>query len=187
MEPHILPPAILALPANYAYVEGILRNYDPALRLRKSIDQPHMYVLERRLSRSVTAGTSRRDGSDLQLQASEGYIHVGLVHPSYLAHPDRILQQLKASDSWAAGGANAMAAAYEADEWYRDEEQRRKRKEWFRDIAKESFDILDRVGGIGGTERMRFNNPGIPEVPAAPDPPAAPPAAAEPVATAATP
>lgn len=169
MEPHVIPPTRLLLPESYRHVEGILRNYDPALRLRRSIDTPSLYVLERRTSRSRPVHTARRDGSDLHLQASEGYIHVSLVHPTFLAHPENILRELKANDSWAQGGAQKVADQMEYDDWWRHEDRRRKRREWFRDLAKDAFPILDRLGARDGTERVRFNSPGVPS-PASPDP-----------------
>ncbi len=160
MNPHVLVDPLYALPEAFAHVERIIRNFDGALRLRKSVSQPGSYVLERKLSRSHPIQTAQR-GTDLHLQAQDGYIHISLVHEEWLRHPENILRELKANDIWAQGGAETVDRQMADDERYAREDAERKRRETLREIAIDAFDPLNRMGGEGGTERTRIQNAGV--------------------------
>lgn len=164
--PHVPVPHELQLPAAYAHVPGYLTFVDPDLRLRRSVERPHLYVLERRCRRRPAVNTGMRDLSDMHVQARDGYIHVCTVHPWYLDRPWRIVQALKeqGSDLWAEGGAQRFADELAYEEAWARETRRRRRRQLFREIAREGFDVLDRLGNRDGTERVRISAPGVPAV-----------------------
>ena len=170
--PHVPVSRELRLPAAYAHVAGYLAQHDPDLRLRRSAERPHLYVLERRCRRRPATNTGMRDRSDMHVQARDGYIHVATVHPSYLDKPWNIIRALKeeGADLFAEGGAQHVAdeLAYEAA-WQR-ETRRRRRRGLYRDIARDAFDVLDRVGNGDGTERVRISAPGRPVAEMVPSP-----------------
>lgn len=161
MSEHVPVDPALRLEPGFRYVEDYLRVADPQLRLRKSSDRPGFYVLERRCRRSKPIHTTRQM-TDRYIQARDGYVHVSTVHRRYLDYPLQIVAALQED-----GGDLHRAGGYQRfdDELRRADEEartrrRQKRHEMFRDIAAESFDIQDRIGGVGGTERMRISNPG---------------------------
>jgi hypothetical protein len=169
MPDHVPLDPVMALPPWYRYVQDYLWRYDPALRMRRSVDHAGQYVLERRVTRSRPIHTDRHDLSDRQIQARDGYVEVSVVHPWYLDRPTRMLAKLlgEGADLWREGGAARVAAQMEATEAQARADRRWTRRQMLRDRAKEGFDLLDRLGGIGGTERMRINNAGLPPPPAA--------------------
>lgn len=168
---HVRVDPALALPGCFRYVNDYLWGVDPQLRLRRSVDNPQVYVLERQVQRSRPIQTSQRM-TDRAIQARDGYIHVTTVHPLYLEHPARIVAALRSdhNDLWAEGGAKRWCDEAEAEEAAAKQRRRAARKDNFRAIAAEGFDILDRTGGVGGTERTRMNNPGVPTSPGPPAP-----------------
>lgn len=159
--PHVPVPVELALPSRYAHVQGYLDRHDPDLRLRKSAERPHLYVLERRCRRRPAVNLGMRDRSDMHVQARDGYIHVATVHPAFLEKPWNIIRALteEGADLFAKGAHEvADEEAYEA-RWQK-ETRRRRRLGLFRDIAREAFDTLNRIGNSDGTERTRVSSPG---------------------------
>ena len=162
LSPHVPVDPELRIPRHYAYVEDYLRAHDDALRLRRSLDVPGFYLIERRLSRSKVVHTSCY--TDAMIAARDGYIVVTHVHPWYLDRPARIVAKLRGDDNdlWAAGGAQAVDQKLRTAENEARSYRRFKRRQWTRDVASEAFDTLDRVGGRGGTERVRINNAGLP-------------------------
>jgi hypothetical protein len=158
--PHVPVSSDLALPAQYAHVAGYLALVDPELRIRQSAEKPQVYILERRCRRRPAANLGMRDRSDMHIQARDGYIHVASVHPNYLNKPWNIIRALKEE------GADlfVMSAQQVDDEdqyekaWAK-ETRRRRRLGLYRDIARDAFPILDRMGNRDGTERMRISAP----------------------------
>lgn len=160
MSVHVPIEPALRLDAGFAYVEDYLRVADPLLRLRKSASQPGFFVLERQCKRGRPIHTTRRDLSDGQIAARDGYMHVSTVHRYYLDRPARIVALLheQGADLHQPGGyvkvdndlrrADSDARAY----------RRQKRREKFTEIAADAFDIQARLGLNGGKTRM--NNAG---------------------------
>jgi hypothetical protein len=154
------------LEPGFRYVEDYIRVADPLLRLRKSSDRPGFYVLERRCRRSKPVHTSRRM-TDRHIQARDGYVHVSTVHRRYLDAPLKIVAALHedGADLHRVGGAARFDDALRRQDADARAQRKEKRRQHFADIAAEAFDIQDRVGGVGGTERTRINNPGAPWLP----------------------
>jgi hypothetical protein len=163
MRRHVEVPRLLRLPERFRRAQEYLWFHDADLRLRRSLEQPWFYVLERRCRRAPAVNRGIRLGSDMHLQARDGYIHVGLVHPSLLMRPWRIVERLQeqGADLWAAGGAQRVEdeAIYEA-RWQR-ETRKRRRRDLFRDITRDAADALERTGFFGGM-RTRISNAGSP-------------------------
>lgn len=158
--PHVPVARRLQVERRWLWVLDYLVQFDADLRLRKSAERPAFYVLERRLRNRPAANTGMRDLSDMHIQARDGYIHVATVHPSYLERPWRMVEQLKeaGADLWDSGGAGRIADECEyEDEWQRIT-RRRRRLQLFRDIARDGYDVLNRLGG----ERTRIAAPGRP-------------------------
>lgn len=149
----------LRLERRYRYVMDYLVQFDADLRLRKSVERPGLYVLERRIRNRPAANTGMRDLSDMHVQARDGYIHIATVHPSYLEKPWNIVRALKESgaDLWDAGGAGRIANELDyEDEWQRVT-RRRRRLQLFRDIAADHYDLLNyrsgsRLAVMGGRD-----------------------------------
>lgn len=160
--PHVPVARALRLPAAYAHVAGYLAQHDPDLRLRKSAERPHLYVLERRCRRRPATNTGMRDRSDMHVQARDGYIHVSTVHPSFLDKPWNIVRALQeeGADLFASGGALKVADELKYEEDWARETRRRRRRGLYRDMAREAFDVQDRIGNRDGTERVRIAAPG---------------------------
>lgn len=152
------------LPVAFRHVTGYLRRHDPDLRVRRSVERPAFFVLERRCRRRPAVNTAMRDRSDMHVQARDGYIHVSLVHRNWLRKPWNIIRALRDAgvDTWAAGGAAAVADELEYEEGWAVETRKRRRHETFHNIAKEAYDVLSRMGNRDGTEVTRFTNPGLP-------------------------
>lgn len=163
MSIHVPVDRALQVEPGFRYVDDYLHAADPELRLRKSVDHPGFYVLERRCRRTRPIQTTRRDLTDRHIQARDGYVHVSTVHRRYLDYPLQIVAALHEDgvDLHRAGGY----ARVDADLRRQDDEARQRRREkrraHFEDIAADAFRIQDRVGGEGGTERVRLNNAGI--------------------------
>lgn len=160
--PHVALSSALRLPPSYAHVQGYLDGVDPDLRLRRSAERPHLYVLERRCRRRPAVNTGMRDSSDIHVQARDGYIHVATVHPNWLNKPWNIVRALteEGTDLWAKGGAGRVASEMEYEEAWLKETRRRRRLGLFRDIAADGFHVLNRLGNRDGTERTRISNAG---------------------------
>jgi hypothetical protein len=159
----------LALPVEYAGTAQILHDYDPRLRLRKSVDHTDLYVLEIQSLKGCPVDPRELTGHDRHVAAAENYLHICYVHPSFLHHPARILEELRAHDLWHQVGRGPEAAArYEQqlvdDELARRQQRRKTRRDWLHHTARDAFDILNRTGGVGGTEVSRWNNPGFPSL-----------------------
>lgn len=157
--PHVPVDRTLRLPHTFAYVEGYLQLHDPDLRLRRSIDRPAYYVLERRCRKAPAVNVGMRIASDMHLQARDGYIHVSGVHPNWLTKPWNIVRELQEAgvDTWGRD-INAIADELDYEEAWTKETLRRKRRGLYRDIAVDGFDTLNRLNIDG--ERSRMNNAG---------------------------
>jgi len=158
--PHVPLSSALRLPPTYAHVQGYLDAIDPDLRIRRSAERPQLYVLERRCRRRPAVNTGMRDVSDIHVAARDGYIHVATVHPNYLNKPWNIVRALheEGVDLWAQGGAQRVSNELEYEEAWMKETRRRRRQGLFRDIAKEGYDVLNRLNIDG--ERSRIQNAG---------------------------
>lgn len=157
---HVPVPEALRIPAAYESVLSLLRLHDPALRLRRSAEHPHLFVLERRCARASASNAGLRDLSDLHIQRRDGYIHVATTRLIWLTKPWNLIRALKqeGADLWAEGGAQKYAQEEEYEEQWMRESRRRRRMGLYRDIASEGFDLLNRMPG---SDRSRINNPGL--------------------------
>lgn len=163
----------LQLPDECVHVQTFLHGHDPDLRLRRSLERPDWFVLERRCRRAPAINTGMHTYTDMHVQARDGYIHVSIVHPEWLRHPWNIVIALREQgvDLWAAGGADQVADELDYEEQWARETRRRRRREDSRAYYREQFDILSRLGNVTGRDRVRsevtrFNNPGLPQPPA---------------------
>ena len=93
--PHQPVARALRLPSTFRHVRDYLALHDSELRIRRSVEQPGMFILERRCRRRPPVHTGRRDASDIHVQARDGYIHVATVHPSYLTRPWNMIRALQ--------------------------------------------------------------------------------------------
>jgi hypothetical protein len=158
---HVPVPKHLELPKALRFAQRYVAAFDRDLRLRRSAETPHVYVLERRCRRRPAVNTAMRDYSDIHVQARDGYIHVASVHPNVVARPWAIVANLKETgrDIWAVGGADKVLDEVEYEKAMMKESRRRRRLALFRDIALDHFDILNRIGNPDGTERTRVSVP----------------------------
>jgi len=156
MTPHVPLPRALRLEPRYRGVQDYLVQFDADLRVRKSVERPAYYVLERRLRNRPAANVGMRDLSDLHVQARDGYIHISTVHPQWLARPEAIVRALKetGADLWDAGGHGRIADELEYEEQWQKISRQRRRRQLFREIALDAYDILNRMPG----SRSRINN-----------------------------
>lgn len=169
MADHVKPPAEWALPDQFAKTERVLQAYDPALRLRRSIDHAGYFVLERLTANTKPVDTSARGLTDLKMATRDGYLHVAHVHPFFVHHPDKFLERLLSNDNdlWKQGTGHIGSAAdryigelrTEQDD-ARANRRRHRRQEWEAFYA-EGYDTLDRLGDKHShAERTRINNAG---------------------------
>jgi hypothetical protein len=144
-------------------VPGYLGLVDPELRIRRSAERAHLYVLERRCRRRPATAVGYRDISDMHIQARDGYIHVATVHPQWLTRPWNIVRALKeeGADLFVKGAART-ADEMEYHEAWQKETRKRRRLGLFRDIAVDAYDVLNRMGNRDGTERTRVSVAGGP-------------------------
>lgn len=154
---HVPLPPHLRLEPWCAHVSDYLAQHDQALRLRKSVEWPWYYVLERRARRVPACNAGLGDHSDLHVQARDGYIHVSLVHWQWLTRPWNILNALReeGEDLFARGALTVHDELVYEEQWAK-ESRRRRRRGLYRDIAVDAFDPLDRLAGT------RISNVGIP-------------------------
>lgn len=157
---HIAPPKALRLPRSLEAAQRYLTAFDKDLRLRRSAENPHVFILERRCRRRPATNTAMRDTSDMHIQARDGYIHVGSVHPALLFRPHVIVQELLESgrDMWSAGGFDQVFDEVQYEKAWEKETRRRRRLSLFRDLALEHFDLMNRHGD--GVSRPRISNAG---------------------------
>lgn len=160
--PHVPVAQSLQLSPRHRWVVDYLVQFDADLRLRRSAERPELYVLERRIRNRPASNLGMRDLSDMHIQARDGYIHVATVHPTYLERPWRMVAQLKESgaDLWDSGGAGRIADECEYEEEWQRITRKRRRLQLFRDIARDGFDLLNRLNS--GGERSRIAAPGPP-------------------------
>jgi hypothetical protein len=169
MTDHVPVRPHLRLEPCFRHVEGIVREFDGDLRLRKSVDRPTYYVLERKCRQRPAVNAGLGDHSDLHIQARDGYIHVSLVHLNWMTRPANIIRALReeGEDLFARSG-NAVADELEYEEAWAKESKRRRRFGLLRDIAVDAYDPLSRMGNRDGTERTRISNAGtVSHLPAA--------------------
>jgi hypothetical protein len=161
MTPHVPIPRRLRVEPEYEGAIAYLRFIDPDLRLRKSAECAHLYILERRCRRAPATNTGMRDLSDMHIQARDGYIHVSGVHPAWLLKPWNMVRALKeeGTDLWAAGGAQQVASEMEYEERWAKETRRRRRLGIYRDVVKDAYDPMQRMNK--GGERSRISNVGV--------------------------
>lgn len=159
--PHVPVPRHLRLPPQFEGVYGYLRLVDPDLRVRRSAEWTHLYVLERRCRRAPAVNTGMRDVSDMHIQARDGYIHVSTVHPSYLTKPWNMVRALKeeGADLWAEGGALRFDNELLYEEAWAKETRRRRRLGLYRDIAADAYGPMQRMNIDGA--RSRISNAGV--------------------------
>jgi hypothetical protein len=157
--PHLPVPDALTVPATFAHVEGYLQLHDPDLRLRRSLERPAYFVLERRCRKRPATNVGMRVATDMHLQARDGYIHVSCVHPNWLTKPWNIVAELKEAgvDLWGRD-LEAIDNELRYEEAWAKETRRRRRLSLYRGIAGEGFDVLNRMNIDG--ERSRINNVG---------------------------
>lgn len=138
----------LAVPEMFAHVQPFLARHDPQLRIRRSVERVDCYVLERRVRRRPATNTGLRDRSDIHVQARDGYLHVGLVHPSLMWRPWRIMQRLLTwgVDLWRVG-VDQVDSELRYEEVWAEETRRRRRFNLFRDIATDHWHLLNRREG----------------------------------------
>ena len=161
---HVPVSAALRLPPVFADTQRYISAYDRDLRLRRSAERPALFVLERRIRRRPAVNTGMRDASDMHIQARDGYLHIATVHPSFLPRPHRIIAALREGgvDMWASGGAEKVINELEYEEDWARVTRRRRRIALFRDIAKDHYDILSRLGNRDGSDRTRISAPALP-------------------------
>lgn len=166
MTDHVPLESALRLPPQFEDVPGYLRLVDPDLRIRRSVEAPALYVLERRCRRAPAVNTGMRVRSDMHVQARDGYIHVSSVREIWLTKPWNIVRTLKdeGADLWAHGGAEKFATEIAYEEAWSQETRRRRRLQRYRDIAADALPIMQRRN-IGGS-RLRLSNPGVSPLPA---------------------
>jgi hypothetical protein len=150
------------MPPRFAYVQDYLVQFDADLRIRRSAELPHMFVLERRIRNRPAANLGMRDLSDMHVQARDGYIHISTVHPQWLERPWNIVRELKevGADLWDEGGYGRVTDELEYEEAWAQITRRRRRLQMFREIALDGYDVLSRLN-ING-ERSRISAPGLP-------------------------
>lgn len=139
----------LVLPREHRRVFGYLAAFDRELRIRRSIERPTCYVLERRCRRRPAVNASMTLRSDMHLQARDGYIHVSLVHPQWLFRPWKIVEalQTEGADTWAAGGAAKVDDELRYEERWQAETRKRRRREKYREIAVDHYAHVQRAHG----------------------------------------
>lgn len=112
-----------------------LRQYDKALRLRVSQEQPNTILIERKTFRGKY-GVLPPSGLEYSLDAGrrreEGHVPVGSV-PAYRYDPLEIMRSLQAADTW----------RHARPLWRRVEEQEESRQYWKRRVR--SNDLLART------------------------------------------
>lgn len=152
----------LRVPRRWAGVQRLLSAADPGLRLRRSVERPDLWVLERKVRRAPAINTAMTIRSDMHLQARDGYLHVSTVHPNWFIRPGNIIRALKEEgvDLWEQGGARRVVDEIEYEERWAKETRRRRRRQRFAEIARDHFDLLNRLGNKDGTERTRISVPG---------------------------
>lgn len=158
---HVALPKHLELPRPLLFAQRYVAAFDRDLRLRRSAETPHVYVLERRCRRRPAVNTAMRDYSDIHVQARDGYIHVCSVHPNVVSRPWAIVAELRENgrDTWASGGADKVFDEVEYEKRLMKESRRRRRIALFADIARDHYDLLNRIGNPDGTERTRVSVP----------------------------
>lgn len=161
MRDHVPVDPELALPPAYAHVEDFLARHDAELRIRRSIERPGLFVLERRVRHRPAANLGMEPRTDLHIQARDGYLHISTVHSSWLEKPWNIVRALSEHgvDLWDAG-AEKVADELDYEERWLKESRRWRRKRLFQDICRESYQVMRRVGAWG--ERDRISNVGVP-------------------------
>ena len=153
----------LRLPKALEFAQRYVGAFDRDLRLRRSAENPQVYVLERRCRRRPAANTAMRDASDIHIQARDGYIHVASVHPNVVARPWGIVAELLEGgrDNWTEGGADKVFDEIVYEKAFMKHTRRQRRLRILREMALEHFDLLDRHGDReGGTNRTRISNVG---------------------------
>lgn len=147
--PHVPLPRGLRMPSRYGYVQDYLVQFDADLRIRRSAEQPHMFVLERRIRNKPAANLGMRDLSDMHVQARDGYIHISTMHPQWLERPWNMVRELKevGADTWDEGGYGRVCNEMEYEEAWQKVTRRRRRKQMFREIALDGYDVLERLAG----------------------------------------
>src|SRR5688500_4902957 len=118
MMAHVEPPEELQLPWEFQHVQDYLGSVDRDLRLRRSAEQPTLYVLERRVRRQPLTNLGAWDGRDFHVQMRDGYIHISYVHPCWLFRPWKMVEVLKCvgADLWDFGGHQKFADELEYEE-----------------------------------------------------------------------
>jgi hypothetical protein len=154
---HVPVPPELRVPSEHQHVFRVLALVDADLRIRRSIDRPMVYVLERRCRTRPAVNTSMALRSDMHVQARDGYLHIAWVAPIWLTRPWNIVQSLRNDgvDLWEAGGADRVENELQYEERWQKETRRRRRRETFRHIALEYFAHIQRHDGA------RVSNPGL--------------------------
>jgi hypothetical protein len=137
------------MPPRFRYVNDYLVQFDADLRIRRSAEKPFYFVLERRIRNKPAANLGMRDLSDMHVQARDGYIHISTVHPQWLERPWNIVRELKdeGADLWDQGGYGRVVNEVEYEEQWQRVTRKRRRRQLFREIALDGYDLLERRAG----------------------------------------
>ncbi len=154
----------LALPRHLAAAEAEVRQYDPALRLRQSLNRElrrlgHGYILERktRYTKPVDSEVDR----DVAIASRDGYHVISPVHISLLMRPEALVERLRQGDGLATRTADSFFQQLVSEQSAENTARRDARRDDFAAYYRESYDLLDRTGDKHShAERMRLNNSG---------------------------
>jgi hypothetical protein len=113
------------------------RRYDRFLRVRRSLDYPGQYILERKTR--YLEKFPCRTGTDRQVQYKDEYRPVYTMWPNELKY---VLTSLMASDVQAHGGAKALANVLDYQDQRGFDARDRAGHDEFEAIASESYDRL---------------------------------------------
>lgn len=124
------------------------QKHDRFLRVRRSLDNPNMYVVERKTR--YTHDYPFSYGTDRQIQLQDGYRPIYRIYPSEFAY---VLPALKATDVQGRGGAKALADQLDAQD---DVQRARESRQRTDEFTMRSSDAYDRLAWLEG-RRVSFS------------------------------
>lgn len=119
------------------------QSYDRFLRVRRSLDAPEMYLLERK-TRYLTFPEERPASRDRCAQLAHGY---RMVFPFRANEAKYVLESLKVTDIQRRGGAKAVARELENSESKMKELVDRRHHGDFEDVGGEAYDHMAWIEG----------------------------------------